>query len=94
MTLEYIFWGALIIHVALACFNTVSVRESFWLSGRKKIALLLLNWFIPIFGAAFVYDFFRSSFDGIKNDKGGVSSSAAYYPPTDGGGDSCGGSGD
>ena len=93
MTFEYILIGLVVFHVGVACFNTIAVNESFFLSSGKKFLFHLINWFIPILGPAFIYDKFKSPLK-YKKLAGGVDNPGTYYANSDSGGSGCGGGGD
>lgn len=94
MTIVYILIGLAVFHVGLAFFNTISINESFFLSKGSKIKLHLLNWLIPILGAAIVYD--KCKNHPVKSSRmgGAIDNPGTFYANSDSGGSDCGGGGE
>jgi len=76
--IEYILGITLVLHILFAFINTVSIREAYWLSPRKRTAELLLNWCVPIFGPMAVFSSGKSPFGAENRNSGEVGGSDNY----------------
>ena len=76
--IEYIIGGVVVLHVALAFINTVSIREAFWISSKRKVFHLLINWLVFIFGPAWIFDVYKNSHK-IKEKASPADNTGTYY---------------